>query len=100
MRNYRRLLFGLLHDIRYSGSSFFHSPLIHVQDKHSVLNLLYLIDKANGYAYTGTPSASAVSANVDVRELDFDYYRVGQIQEKYAGLEEGDENPTENQTTV
>eukprot|EP01126_Amoeba_proteus_P005023 TRINITY_DN11657_c0_g1_i3.p1 TRINITY_DN11657_c0_g1~~TRINITY_DN11657_c0_g1_i3.p1 ORF type:complete len:279 (+),score=55.63 TRINITY_DN11657_c0_g1_i3:181-1017(+) len=56
---------------------------LNIQDKQSITNALYLIDKANGYHYTGTISASAVIKSVDLDEINFDYYRVGQIQERY-----------------
>lgn len=61
------------------------------------MNLLFLIDKANGYTYTGTASAAAVSSNVNVKELDFDYYRIGQIRERYGGEDEEEEETLEAQ---
>jgi hypothetical protein len=48
-----------------------------------VLNLLFLIDKANGYSYSGLPSASTITNSVSIKEVDLDYFRIGSIQEKY-----------------
>jgi GTPase SAR1 family protein len=71
-----------------------------IQDKTSVLTLMYTIDKANGYSYSGLPSANTISNSISLKEIDSDYYRVGAIQEKYVDmfdLEDGEENA--NQTS-
>lgn len=41
--------------------------------------------------FAGTPSAAAITSSVDVRSIDFDYYRVGQIQERYVADDEEEE---------
>jgi hypothetical protein len=56
------------------------------------MGILTLVCNARFFSQAkGTPSASAVTSSVDVRELDFDYYRVGLIQEKYAGDNEDED---------
>jgi len=47
---------------------------------------MFTIDKANGYSYSGLPSASTISNSISLKEIDSDYYRVGVIQEKYVDM--------------
>lgn len=53
--------------------------------------LIKSIDKANGYIYTGTASVAAELKKLNVPDIDFEYYRVAEIQEKYVL---GEENET------
>jgi len=54
-----------------------------IQDKSSLLKLMYLVDKANGYSLSGLPTAATISDSLTLREVDSDYFRIGEIQEKY-----------------
>uniref|UniRef100_A0A6B2LAK2 GPN-loop GTPase 2 n=1 Tax=Arcella intermedia TaxID=1963864 RepID=A0A6B2LAK2_9EUKA len=63
---------------------------LNIEDKESVLKLLKIIDKANGYIYSGLPTSTLKIPKLDVPDIDFEYYRVANIQEKY--MEDQDED--------
>lgn len=52
------------------------------QEKHSVWTLVKAIDRANGHAYIGQLDQSGPNLDV-IDDVDFDYYRVAAVQEKY-----------------
>lgn len=54
-----------------------------IQDKESVGNLVKLIDKTNGYIFAGIDASAVEFSKIAVRQVDWDYYRVAAVQEKY-----------------
>lgn len=42
-----------------------------------------MIDKANGYNYSGLPTAKAVVDSLDLRDMNSDYATIGAVQERY-----------------
>ncbi|OAY23039.1 hypothetical protein MANES_18G046900v8 [Manihot esculenta] len=54
-----------------------------IQDKESVGNLVKLIDKSNGYIFAGIEASAVEFSKIAVRPVDWDYYRVAAVQEKY-----------------
>jgi len=56
---------------------------LNIQDKESVAKLVKEIDRANGYAYTGTLQVASELRKLNVRDVDYEYYRVAAVQEKY-----------------
>ncbi|XP_017258308.1 GPN-loop GTPase QQT1 [Daucus carota subsp. sativus] len=54
-----------------------------IQDKESVGNLVKQIDKCNGYIFAGIDASAAEFSKIAVGPVDFDYYRVAAVQEKY-----------------
>jgi len=66
---------------------------LNIEDKESVLKLLKIIDKANGYIYSGLPTMDqAKLPKLDVPDIDFEYNRVAAIQEKYMLDDDQEEN--------
>ncbi|XP_065878944.1 GPN-loop GTPase QQT1 isoform X2 [Euphorbia lathyris] len=83
---YRKLtkeLCGVIED--YSIVDF---TTLDIQDKESVANLVKLIDKSNGYIFTGVDVSAVEFSKIAVRPSDWDYYRVAAVQEKYMKDEE------------
>ncbi|XP_047267081.1 GPN-loop GTPase QQT1 isoform X2 [Capsicum annuum] len=54
-----------------------------IQDKESVGNLVKLIDKSNGYIFAGIDASAVGFSKIAVGPVDWDYYRVAAVQEKY-----------------
>lgn len=54
-----------------------------IQDKESVGNLVKLIDKSNGYIFAGVDASAIEFSKIAVGPVDWDYYRVAAVQEKY-----------------
>jgi hypothetical protein len=54
-----------------------------IQDNSSILSLMYLVDKSNGYAYSGLPTVSTITNAVSLKEVDLDFFRIHSIKEKY-----------------
>ncbi|XP_073153945.1 GPN-loop GTPase QQT1 [Henckelia pumila] len=54
-----------------------------IQDKESVGNLVKLIDKCNGYIFAGIEASAVEFSKIAVGPVDWDYYRVAAVQEKY-----------------
>ncbi|KAL3340347.1 hypothetical protein AABB24_028800 [Solanum stoloniferum] len=54
-----------------------------IQDKESVGNLVKLIDKSNGYIFAGIDASAVEFSKIAVGPVDWDYYRVAAVQEKY-----------------
>ncbi|XP_073276603.1 GPN-loop GTPase QQT1 isoform X2 [Primulina huaijiensis] len=54
-----------------------------IQDKVSVGNLVKLIDKSNGYIFAGIEASAVEFSKIAVGPVDWDYYRVAAVQEKY-----------------
>eukprot|EP00252_Welwitschia_mirabilis_P008096 TRINITY_DN19800_c0_g1_i1.p1 TRINITY_DN19800_c0_g1~~TRINITY_DN19800_c0_g1_i1.p1 ORF type:complete len:270 (-),score=55.60 TRINITY_DN19800_c0_g1_i1:76-783(-) len=54
-----------------------------IQDKESVGNLVKLIDKANGYVFSGIEGNVVEFSKIAAGPLDWDYYRTAAVQEKY-----------------
>ncbi|ONI33410.1 hypothetical protein PRUPE_1G422300 [Prunus persica] len=54
-----------------------------IQDKESVGNLVKLIDKSNGYIFAGIEASAVEFSKIAVGPVDWDYYRVAAVQEKY-----------------
>ncbi|CAN6442106.1 unnamed protein product [Victoria cruziana] len=54
-----------------------------IQDKESVGNLVKLIDKCNGYIFAGIEGSAIEFSKIAVGPLDWDYYRVAAVQERY-----------------
>jgi len=63
---------------------------LNIEDKESVLKLLKIIDKANGYVYSGLPTSTLQTTKLEVPDIDFEYYRVAAVQEKYMGDDDDD----------
>lgn len=63
-----------------------------IQDKESVGNLVKLIDRTNGYIFAGLESSAVEFSKIAVRPVDWDYYRVAAVQEKYMKDDENYEN--------
>ncbi|KNA17340.1 hypothetical protein SOVF_080470 [Spinacia oleracea] len=61
-----------------------------IQDKESVGNLVSLIDKTNGYIFAGIDGSAVEYSKIAVRQVDWDYYRVAAVQEKYIKDDEVD----------
>ena len=57
--------------IRYVIHCYFLFP----QDKESVGNLVKLIDKTNGYIFSGIDTSAVELSKIAVRPVDWDYYR-------------------------
>jgi len=66
---------------------------LNIQDKESVAKLVKEIDRANGYAFTGTLQVASELRKLNVPDLDYEYYRVAAVQEKYIL---GEDDETEN----
>ncbi|CAI0464554.1 unnamed protein product [Linum tenue] len=71
-----------------------------IQDKESVGNLVKLIDKSNGYIFAGIDASAVEFSKIAVRQTDWDYYRVAEVQEKYMkddeiNFDEDEENNSE-----
>ncbi|RDX65930.1 GPN-loop GTPase 2, partial [Mucuna pruriens] len=54
-----------------------------IQDKESVGNLVKLIDKSNGYIFAGIEASAVEFSKIAIGPVDWDYYRVAAVQEKY-----------------
>ncbi|KAJ6321025.1 hypothetical protein OIU76_006363 [Salix suchowensis] len=63
-----------------------------IQDKESVGNLVKLIDRTNGYIFAGLECSAVEFSKIAVRPVDWDYYRVAAVQEKYMKDDENYEN--------
>ncbi|CAO2830641.1 unnamed protein product [Amaranthus hypochondriacus] len=61
-----------------------------IQDKESVGNLVKLIDKTNGYIFSGIDTSAVELSKIAVRPVDWDYYRLAAVQEKYMKDDEPD----------
>lgn len=59
-----------------------------IQDKESVGNLVKLIDKSNGYIFEGIEGSAVEFSKIAAGPLDWDYYRVAAVQEKYMNDDE------------
>ncbi|XP_010493318.1 PREDICTED: GPN-loop GTPase 2 homolog [Camelina sativa] len=59
-----------------------------IQDKESVGNLVKLIDKSNGYIFSGIDASVVEYSKIAVGQTDWDYNRVAAVQEKYMNDEE------------
>lgn len=56
---------------------------LNINDKESVARLVKLIDKSNGYVYSALDGDSSLLAAIATADVDFEYYRVAAVQEKY-----------------
>lgn len=56
---------------------------LNIQDQESVGNLVKLIDKTNGYIFSGIEGDINGFMKIAARSLDWDYYRTLAIQEKW-----------------
>ncbi|QCE16457.1 GPN-loop GTPase 2 [Vigna unguiculata] len=69
-----------------------------IQDKESVGNLVKVIDKCNGYIFTGIEASAVEFSKIAVGPVDWDYYRypffLAAVQEKYM---KDDENIDDNE---
>nr|XP_018632812.1 GPN-loop GTPase QQT1 isoform X2 [Nicotiana tomentosiformis] len=63
-----------------------------IQDKESVGNLVKLIDKTNGYVFAGIDASAVEFSKIAVGPVDWDYYRVAAVQEKYMKDDEDTDN--------
>eukprot|EP01129_Flabellula_baltica_P007082 TRINITY_DN2722_c0_g1_i4.p1 TRINITY_DN2722_c0_g1~~TRINITY_DN2722_c0_g1_i4.p1 ORF type:complete len:124 (+),score=14.85 TRINITY_DN2722_c0_g1_i4:334-705(+) len=55
-----------------------------IQDAQSVFRILKLIDKANGFAYTGLDRVEQEKlGNLNIPDIDYEYTRIAEIQERY-----------------
>ncbi|KAL8059705.1 hypothetical protein ABFX02_03G104300 [Erythranthe guttata] len=61
-----------------------------IQDKESVGTLVKLIDKSNGYIFAGIDASAVEFSKIAVGAVDWDYYRVAAVQEKYMKDEDED----------
>lgn len=89
---YRKFTKGLCEVIDDFGLVDF--TTLDIQDKESVGNLVKLIDKSNGYIFAGMEGSMVELSKVAAGPIDWDYYRVAAVQEKYMkdddNLDEGD----------
>jgi GPN-loop GTPase len=65
---------------------------LNINEKESVARLVKLIDKSNGYVYSGMDGDSSLLEAIATADVDFEYYRVGAVQEKYMDTEVDMEN--------
>lgn len=80
MAKYRKMTAALCEVIE--DFSLVNFETLNIQDKESVASLLRIIDKSNGFAFV--PSEGSVDYNkVIAGAADFDYNRIGAVQEKY-----------------
>ncbi|GBG78431.1 hypothetical protein CBR_g26460 [Chara braunii] len=66
---------------------------LNIQDKESVNDLMKLVDKSNGYVFAGIEGNINEFCKVAAGPLNWDYYRTGEIQEKYMSDEFIDDFP-------
>lgn len=66
---------------------------LNINDKESVAKLVRMIDKSNGYVYSALDGDSTLLQAIATADADFEYYRVGAVQEKYM---DSDLLPTDN----
>ncbi|CAH8271860.1 unnamed protein product [Arabidopsis lyrata] len=59
-----------------------------IQDKESVGDLVKLIDKSNGYIFSGIDASVVEYSKIAIGQTDWDYNRVAAVQEKYMEDEE------------
>ncbi|GAB4852356.1 GPN-loop GTPase qqt1 [Ancistrocladus abbreviatus] len=78
---YRKLTKELCEVIE--GFSLVNFTTLDIQDKESVGNLVKQIDKTNGYIFAGIEGSAVEFSKIAVRQVDWDYYRVAAVQEKY-----------------
>ncbi|KAJ3675230.1 hypothetical protein LUZ60_004272 [Juncus effusus] len=84
---YRKLTKELCNVIE--GFNLVNFSTLDIQDRVSVGNLVKLIDKSNGYVFTGADSSAVEFSKIAAGPLDWDYYRTLAVQEKY--IEEKEE---------
>eukprot|EP01122_Echinamoeba_exundans_P000250 TRINITY_DN10224_c0_g1_i1.p1 TRINITY_DN10224_c0_g1~~TRINITY_DN10224_c0_g1_i1.p1 ORF type:complete len:316 (+),score=75.21 TRINITY_DN10224_c0_g1_i1:161-1108(+) len=60
---------------------------LNINEKESVARLVKLIDKSNGYVYSAMDGDSSLLEAIATADVDFEYYRVGAVQEKYMDTE-------------
>uniref|UniRef100_A0A1J3EFV5 GPN-loop GTPase 2 n=1 Tax=Noccaea caerulescens TaxID=107243 RepID=A0A1J3EFV5_NOCCA len=59
-----------------------------IQDKESVMDLVKIIDKCNGYIFSGIDASVVEYSKIAIGQTDWDYNRVAAVQEKYMTDEE------------
>jgi len=58
------------------------------QNKESVLRVMQAVDRANGFAYSGSETDQTLLSFVrSSADAQFEYDRIGSIQEKFVGNE-------------
>ncbi|KAJ7525523.1 hypothetical protein O6H91_17G054700 [Diphasiastrum complanatum] len=86
---YRKLTKSLCELIEdYSLVSF---TTLNIQDKESVMDIVKLIDKSNGYVFAGIEGNINEFNKIAAGPLDWDYYRNAAVQEKYFKEESSNE---------
>ncbi|XP_024536899.1 GPN-loop GTPase QQT1 [Selaginella moellendorffii] len=81
MAKYRKLTEGLCELVGdYSLVSF---TTLNIQDKESVADLMKLVDKCNGYIFSGIEGNMREFSKIAAGPLNWDYYRNAAVQEKY-----------------
>lgn len=78
---YRKLTKELCEVIQNFGLVNF--TTLDIQDKESVGNLVKLIDKSNGFIFSGIEGSVVEFSKIAAAPLDWDYYRTAAVQEKY-----------------
>lgn len=78
---YRKLTKELCEVIQNFGLVNF--TTLDIQDKESVGNLVKLIDKSNGFIFSGIEGSVVEFSKLAAAPLDWDYYRTAAVQEKY-----------------
>jgi hypothetical protein len=63
---------------------------LNIQDKESVMDILKLIDKSNGYVFAGIEGNITEFNKIAAAPLNWDYYRTAAVQEKYMKDDEDD----------
>ncbi|KFK31225.1 hypothetical protein AALP_AA6G084600 [Arabis alpina] len=66
-----------------------------IQDKESVGDLVKLIDKTNGYIFSGIDASVVEYSKIAVGQTDWEYNRVAAVQEKYMKDEDIEEKTEE-----
>lgn len=78
---YRKLTKGICDVIQ--DFSLVNFTTLDIQDKESVGNLVKLIDKSNGFIFSGIEGSVVEFSKIAAAPLDWDYNRTAAIQEKY-----------------
>ncbi|BBN11693.1 GPN-loop GTPase [Marchantia polymorpha subsp. ruderalis] len=56
---------------------------LNIQDKESVMDLVKLVDKSNGYVFSGIEGNISAYMKIAAGPTNWDYYRTAAVQEKY-----------------
>jgi len=86
---YRKMTMNLCEVVEDYGLVNF--TTLNIQDKESVMDILKIIDKSNGYVFKGIEGNINEFYKIAAAPLNWDYYRTMAVQEKY--IEDDDSEP-------